>query len=321
MASKRKGSRPAKLLCPWRTKTSMWYVKQLLYEYGKASGQLINYETSELAVSKNISSQLKEEIVSLLGFKIVPIHAKYLDLPLVLKRKRTETFQALLDKIWGRIHGWKSSHLSIGGRHVLITSVLNAIPMYWLSCFALPERIISNIHTAINNFWWNQTRDKKSVHWIRSETLRKHKEEGGLGFVNFKWLNLAFLSKQGWRIAQNSHLLVSRLFKAKYFPNSSILDASLHRRPSHVWRSMYSSLPIINYGCSRVPNSDVFCWDKNSSGCLDIKSAYKVAELLYNNSHCHEGEQSNDSKLRKFWKQLWKLPIPRKIKILHGEDI
>ncbi|KAL9675221.1 hypothetical protein QQ045_003422 [Rhodiola kirilowii] len=47
----------------------------------------------------------------------------------------------------------------------------------------------------------------------------------------------------------------------------------------------------------------------------DIKSAYKVAEMLYSKSYCNEGQQSNDSNLRTFWKQLWKFLIPRKIKI------
>lgn len=45
------------------------------------------------------------------------------------------------------------------------------------------------------------------------------------GFQDLSFFNIAMLGKQIWRIIQNPNSLVSRVFKAKYFPNCDVLDA------------------------------------------------------------------------------------------------
>ena len=51
------------------------------------------------------------------------------------------------------------------------------------------------------------------------------KEKGAMGFRDFHCFNKALLAKQCWRIWQNPESLVSKIMKAKYFANSSILEA------------------------------------------------------------------------------------------------
>ncbi|KAL9664870.1 hypothetical protein QQ045_020279 [Rhodiola kirilowii] len=123
---------------------------------------------------------------------------------------------------------WKSVMLSHGGRQVLVQAVSNAIPQYWLSCFLLPDKVKKQIHySMISNFSWCYSGRSKGVHWIKGEVVRQPKEDGGLGFYNFRYLNLAFLAKQCWRMVQVPDSLASNLFKAKYFSNSHLLDAPL----------------------------------------------------------------------------------------------
>jgi hypothetical protein len=50
--------------------------------------------------------------------------------------------------------------------------------------------------------------------------------------------NKALLAKQVWRILQNPDSLTARIMQAKYFPNSSIMEASLGNIPSQAWRSI-----------------------------------------------------------------------------------
>ncbi|KAK1390880.1 hypothetical protein POM88_019058 [Heracleum sosnowskyi] len=48
---------------------------------------------------------------------------------------------------------------------------------------------------------------------------------GGLGFQDLEILNKAILAKQGWRIMNNSNLLISKVLSASYYPDSDFIRA------------------------------------------------------------------------------------------------
>ncbi|KAL9672131.1 hypothetical protein QQ045_028379 [Rhodiola kirilowii] len=103
--------------------------------------RLLITKNQKILISRNASPDLRSDIESVLGVRIVDCHSKYLGLPLQMKQRRSDTFGAILDKMWAKTQSWKASNLSIGGRQVLIISVLNAIPQYWFSCFMLPDKV------------------------------------------------------------------------------------------------------------------------------------------------------------------------------------
>ena len=45
------------------------------------------------------------------------------------------------DRIEKRLSGWKGNLLSIGGRLVLINSILSSLPMFMLSFFEVPKGV------------------------------------------------------------------------------------------------------------------------------------------------------------------------------------
>lgn len=71
------------------------------------------------------------------------------------------------------------------------------------------------------------------------------KEKGGLGFRDFLCINKALLAKQFWRLWQDPDSFVSRILKAKYYPNSSVLEARLGNKPSFAWRSIVGSCDLV----------------------------------------------------------------------------
>ncbi|XP_058766343.1 uncharacterized mitochondrial protein AtMg00310-like [Vicia villosa] len=59
---------------------------------------------------------------------------------------------------------------------------------------------------------------------------------------------MAMVAKQGWSILSEPNSLVSRIFKARYFPRSSYLDSLIGNNPSFVWRSLWKTRAVIKQG-------------------------------------------------------------------------
>lgn len=74
------------------------------------------------------------------------------------------------------------------------------------------------------------------------------KDFGGLGFCHFHGFNLAMLRKKALRFATNKDAIVTKIFKAKYFPMGSFLDAPLGNNPSFIWRDIRASQVLIKSG-------------------------------------------------------------------------
>lgn len=57
--------------------------------------------------------------------------------------------------------------------------------------------------------------------------MYKSKREGGMGFRNLRVFNKALLAKQAWRVMTYETSLMAKVFKGKYFPASSFMDAKV----------------------------------------------------------------------------------------------
>ncbi|GAA0151510.1 hypothetical protein LIER_10215 [Lithospermum erythrorhizon] len=70
----------------------------------------------------------------------------------------------------------------------------------------------------------------------------------GLGFRDTQCFNQTMLCKQAWKLLSEPHSYLSRVFKARYFPQGDFLSASLGAKPSYIWRSILSVRDIMHHG-------------------------------------------------------------------------
>lgn len=72
----------------------------------------------------------------------------------------------MIDKIRGRLIAWNSKFLSLGGKMVLLKSVLYALPIYYLSFFKAPASVIGAIESLFRRFLWGGSEGGRKIHWV-----------------------------------------------------------------------------------------------------------------------------------------------------------
>ncbi|KAH1098568.1 hypothetical protein J1N35_015489 [Gossypium stocksii] len=228
-------------------------LKGILKKYRMCSGQCVNFDKSTVFFSRNTSEVEKMGVVRILRVRVSNEPERYLGLPNMVGRKKSESFQSLKDRIKKCIDNWSTRHLSQGGKEVFIKSILQAIPIYTMACFLLPKTLCIEIENIITKFWWQKGHGKRGIHWCGWRNLCSLKEDRGLGFRNFSQFNTTFLAKQGWRLITYLNSLLARVIKAKYYPCTDFLNANLGNLPSLTWRSVWATKGLLQNGlCWRV---------------------------------------------------------------------
>ena len=172
-------------------------IRAILLLFEDLSGLKVNFSKS-LLVGINVHGSWLSEAASVLNCKIGSTPFVYLGLPIGGNPSRLVFWEPLISRIRSRLSGWKSKHLSLGGRLVLLKSVLSSLPVYALSFFKAPSGIVSSIESILNNFFGGGSADHRKITWVDWKSVCKSQEVGGLGVKRIKEFNLALLGKWCW---------------------------------------------------------------------------------------------------------------------------
>jgi hypothetical protein len=110
---------------------NLWALKAILRGFEMVSGLKVNYWKSSL-MGVNVSHDFMTLASTFLNCKTSTIPFKYLGLPVGANPRRLSTWEPLLEALRKRLSAWGNKYVSLGGRIVLLNSVLNAIPVFYL---------------------------------------------------------------------------------------------------------------------------------------------------------------------------------------------
>jgi len=132
----------------------------------------------------NIESEILARIDEIFEIPIVHLDCgmTYLGFHLKPNDYRIYDWTRIIQKFEKRIDHWTYHWISLGGRMILIKSILQNFPIYWLSLEKVLAKINSNIHQICTIFLWKGARKSKGFNLVKSEMVSRPKVLGGWGF-------------------------------------------------------------------------------------------------------------------------------------------
>ena len=131
-----------------------------------------------------------------------------------------------------RILHWTNRLLSLGGRLVLIKSVLSSLPVYWMALVPIPQSILDKLRRMIYSFLWGSSSKNKKFHLVDWHILVRPTTLGGWGIKQLSWFSLS-LRLKSFYLAINGKGIWFQILSVKY----------LKRNPVHSWLRKKSFSP------------------------------------------------------------------------------
>ena len=118
-----------------------------------------------------------------LFYRMLPLQSGFNYLGYFLKPLgyRVNDWQWIILKFEKRISHWTNKFLSLGGRLILIQSVLSSIPVYWMGLILFLASIHHKLRRIMFNFLWGSSVNKCKYHLVSWKDLSWPKEQGGWG--------------------------------------------------------------------------------------------------------------------------------------------
>lgn len=156
--------------------------------------------------------------------------------------RRSSVWKEVISNYRRKLASWRGRFLSLVGRVILINSVLNVVPIYALSFYKMPQKVMKVLRRIQSDFLWKGSESSCSIHWVSWKEVCKPKEEGGIGIKDMENFNRDLLSKWKWRIINEKEAIWNRIVCHRYItPKLKLLssnDRDISKGYSIWWRDL-----------------------------------------------------------------------------------
>nr|GEW74629.1 RNA-directed DNA polymerase, eukaryota [Tanacetum cinerariifolium] len=142
-----------------------------------ASGLKININKSKL-MGYGVHSDEVETAARHIGCATFIAPFSYLEVKVGGRMEKINTWDDLVSKVSSRLLKWKLKTLSIGGRLTLIKSVLTSIPLYQMSSFKVPIKVLNILELIRRKFFNGIEGNERKLALISWDTILASKKYG-----------------------------------------------------------------------------------------------------------------------------------------------
>lgn len=155
---------------------------RILQLFSQAIGMAVNQMKSTIILARNLVNE-SHTARQAFPYNIHPMDRglKYLGFWLKPTCQNIADWVWLVSKVEKRLSFWSHRYLSRAGRLVLIKSVLEATPVFWMALAWIPRHILSHLQQLCNRYLWAGSQDKRTFAWIGWQKIALPKKWGGWG--------------------------------------------------------------------------------------------------------------------------------------------
>ncbi|XP_026447563.1 uncharacterized protein LOC113348073 [Papaver somniferum] len=186
----------------------------LLKDYQAAPGQIFNLAKSKCFIG-GTSDLRKQQIADECRMPLSTFPYKYLGVMLTPGRIKSQHVWNCVEQIQASLTGWMGKLLSFQERLILVKHVLCSIPIYSMSVYKWPQRVLKECEQIIKKFLWPGDPAKRKSITLKWDKVCSPFEEGGLGQRRLEIMNKALFMKPWWKM-MNSKEEWARYFQEKF---------------------------------------------------------------------------------------------------------
>jgi hypothetical protein len=223
---------------------NLWSMKAILRCFELISGLKVNFSKSNI-FGVNVHNSFLEGAATFLHCKVRSLPFTYLGLPVGANPRRLSTWNPILEVIQKRLTLWKNKYISLGGRVVLLNSVLAAIQIFYLSLFRMPMGVRKKIVSLQRRFLWGGAAGASKISWVSWCDVCRPKKEGGLGVKDLRIMNISLLTKWKWRLLSEGQSIWQNILWDRYGGGESGVGWMSRRLPSVNASSWWNDLMTV----------------------------------------------------------------------------